>query len=120
MTALIADLKDRGLLDDTLVVWMGEFGRTPKTHDKSGSRNHYDKAWSTVLFGGGAPGGAVVGKTDDKAAEVVERPVSGPDFMATVLTLLGIDPAKHLHAGSRPVRTVAPGAMPVPEIVGKR
>ena len=119
MTALLADLTDRGLLDDTLVVWMGEFGRTPKTHDKSGSRNHYDKAWSTVLFGGGVPGGAVVGKTDDRAAEVVARPVSGPDFMATVLSLLGIDPTKDLHAGSRPVRTTAPGAKPISEVVGK-
>ena len=118
-TALLTDLKDRGLLDDTLVIWMGEFGRTPKTHDKSGSRNHYDKAWSTVLFGGGVPGGAVVGKTDDKAAEVTDRPVSGPDFMATVLMLLGIDPAKELHAGSRPVRTTAPGAKPISEAVGK-
>jgi uncharacterized protein (DUF1501 family) len=118
MHALITDLKDRGLLDDTLVIWMGEFGRTPKSHDNYGSRNHYDKAWSTVLFGGGAPKGAVIGKTDDKAAEVVNRPVSGPDLMATVLTLLGIDPAKDLHAGSRPVRTVAPGGKALGEIVG--
>lgn len=118
MHALITDLKDRGLLDDTLIIWMGEFGRTPKTHHASGARNHYDKAWSTVFFGGGVPGGAVVGKTDDKAAEVIERPVSGSDFMATVLKLLGIDPNLELHAGNRPVRAAAPGGKPVEEITG--
>lgn len=114
--ALLTDLEDRGLLDDTLVIWMGEFGRTPKTHDGFGSRNHYDKAWTTVLFGGGIKGGQVIGKTDAKAAEVVERPVSGPEFMATVLSLLGIDPAGDQHAGSRPVRTVAPGGVPIKEL----
>ncbi|MCE9529996.1 MAG: DUF1501 domain-containing protein [Planctomycetes bacterium] len=119
MTALITDLKDRGLLDDTLIVWMGEFGRTPKTHGNPSLRNHYDKAWSTVLFGGGAPGGAIIGKTDDKAAEVIEHPVSGPDFIATVLTLLGIDPTKDLHAGSRPVRITATGANPIAKVVGR-
>jgi uncharacterized protein (DUF1501 family) len=119
MHALITDLKDRGLLEDTLIVWMGEFGRTPKSHGAPSLRNHYDKAWSTVLFGGGSPGGAIIGKTDDKAAEVVERPVSGPDFMATVLTLLDIDPSKDLHAGSRPVRTVAPGGKAIEKVVGK-
>lgn len=55
-----------------------------------------------------------------KSAEVVDRPVSGPDYMATVLTLLGIDPTKDPHAGSRPVRTVASGGKAVPEVVGKR
>lgn len=118
MHALITDLKDRGLLDDTLIIWMGEFGRTPKTHHASGARNHYDKAWSTAFFGGGVPGGAVIGKTDDKAAEVIDRPVSGPDFMATVLKVLGIDPNLELHVGSRPVRAAAPGGKPVSEITG--
>lgn len=118
MHALITDLKDRGMLDDTLIIWMGEFGRTPKTHHASGARNHYDKAWSTVFFGGGVPGGAVVGKTDEHAAEVTDRPVSGPDFMATVLKLLGIDPNLELHAGNRPVRAAAPGGKPVEEITG--
>lgn len=118
MHALITDLKERGLLDDTLVIWMGEFGRTPKTHHASGARNHYDKAWSTVFFGGGAPGGSIVGKTDVKAVEVVDRPVSGPDFMATVLKLLGIAPELELHAGNRPVRAAAPGGEPIAEITG--
>lgn len=115
MTALLTDLIDRGMLDDTLVVWMGEFGRTPRCA-ADGSRQHYDKAWSTVLFGGGVRGGQIIGRTDERGAEVVERPVSGPEFMATVLSLLGLDPASDLYAGARPVRMVAPGGEPIKEL----
>src|SRR5262249_53119315 len=75
MAALIADLKDRGLLKDTLVIWMGEFGRSPG-HGK----NHYAKAWSTVLAGAGLKVGQVVGKTDNKGGEVKQRPISAGDF----------------------------------------
>lgn len=114
--ALLSDLIERGMLEDTLVVWMGEFGRTPRTHDGAGSRNHYDKAWSTVLFGGGVRGGQVIGRTDHHAAEVVDRPISGPQFMATVLSVLGLDPASDLHAGNRPVRMTAPGGEPIAEL----
>jgi len=116
ISALLTGLKERGLLDSTLVVWMGEFGRTPKTGE-AGSRQHFDKAWSTVLFGGGVPGGLVVGKTDEKGNEVTEKPVSGPEFIATVLNVLGLDPASDLHAGSRPVRMVAPGGTPIKEVI---
>lgn len=116
MTALLEDLSVRGMLDDTLIVWMGEFGRTPRCHDASGARNHYDKAWSTVLFGGGVRGGQVIGRTDANAAEVVDRPVSGPEFMATILDILGLDPTSNLHAGSRPVRMIAPGGVPIREM----
>jgi hypothetical protein len=89
MSALVSDLHERGLLDSTLVVWMGEFGRTPKC--TGGGRNHWSKAWSSVLIGGGIRGGQVVGQTDRSGAEVVDRPVSVPDFLATVCTVLGID-----------------------------
>src|SRR6185312_7836944 len=75
MATLIADLKERGLLETTLVIWMGEFGRTPG-HGK----NHFAKAWSTVLAGAGVKGGQVVGKSDDKGGDVSDRPVSAPDF----------------------------------------
>lgn len=115
MTALLTDLVDRGMLDDTLVVWMGEFGRTPQC-SPGGARQHFDKAWSTVLFGGGVRGGQVIGRTDAKGGEVVDRPVSGPDFMATVLSLLGLDPTSDLYAGARPVRMVAPGGEPIKEL----
>lgn len=95
MSALLDDLHERGLLDSTLVVWMGEFGRSPQCGDDvGGGRQHYNKAWSTVLFGGGLKGGQVIGKTDGKAAEVIDRPVSVVDFMATICSLLGIDHRK--------------------------
>ena len=90
MAALIDDLNERGRLDSTLIVWMGEFGRSPHI-TSGGGRNHWARAWSSVLAGGGIRGGQVVGKTDRDAAEVVERPISVVDFLATVCTILGID-----------------------------
>ena len=92
MSALVDDLQKRGLLDTTLVVWMGEFGRTPQCG--GGGRNHWAKAWSTVLVGGGIKGGQVIGKTDRDAAAVAERPISVTDFLGTVCTVLGIDYTK--------------------------
>jgi uncharacterized protein (DUF1501 family) len=78
------------LLDSTLVIWMGEFGRSPQI-TSGGGRNHWARAWSTVLAGGGIRGGQVVGRTDRDAAEVVDRPVSVTDFLATVCSILRID-----------------------------
>jgi hypothetical protein len=95
MAALIDDLKQRGLLDTTLVVWMGEFGRTPQV--TGDGRNHWSKAWSTVLAGGGIRGGQVIGRTDRDAAAVVDRPISVTDFLGTVCTILGIDYKKKNH-----------------------
>jgi hypothetical protein len=89
MAGLTTDLKSRGLLDTTLVVWMGEFGRTPQC--TGGGRNHWSRAWSSVMIGGGIKGGQVVGKTDRDGAAVADRPISVPDFLATVCTILGID-----------------------------
>ena len=74
-SALIRDLIDRGLLDDTLIIWMGEFGRTPRINRNAG-RDHYAKAWSTRMIGGGIRGGQTVGATDWAAREVIDRPVS--------------------------------------------
>jgi hypothetical protein len=95
MAALITDLKIRGLLDSTLIVWMGEFGRTPQC--TGGGRNHWSRAWSTVLIGGGIRGGQVVGRTDRDGATVVDRPISVPDFLGTVCTILGIDYKQKNH-----------------------
>lgn len=92
MAALVEDLHERGRLDSTLVIWMGEFGRAPQV--TSGGRNHWARAWSSALVGGGIRGGQVVGRTDPHGAEVVERPISVTDFLATVCTLLGIDYAR--------------------------
>ena len=120
MAALIGDLRATGQLDSTLVIWMGEFGRTPQITSKAGTpgRNHYPRAWSSVLFGGGVPGGRVVGKTDKEGAEVVERPISGLDFLATVCTILGIDYTKENATPiGRPIRIVEKGAKPIQELL---
>jgi hypothetical protein len=88
--ALITDLKERGMLDDTLVVWGGEFGRTPMSQGGDG-RDHHIKGFSYMLAGGGIKGGMTYGATDDLGYAVQESPVAVPDFHATMLHLLGID-----------------------------
>jgi uncharacterized protein (DUF1501 family) len=119
MSQLIIDLRDRGLLDDTLVIWMGEFGRTPRISNRGTQpgRDHYPKAWSLLMMGGGLPGGRVVGKTDVEGAVVTERPVSCIQFMATVCKALGIDHTKMNNTpNGRPVRIVERGGEPVAEV----
>jgi len=95
--ALITDLKQRGLLKDTLVVWGGEFGRTP-TRDRNGNdnpgRDHNNKAFSVWLAGGGVKGGTVYGTTDEFGARANENPVHVHDLHATILNLLGFDHTK--------------------------
>src|SRR5262249_9197719 len=88
--SLMNDLKSRGLLDSTLIVWMGEFGRTPTINGARG-RDHYPNAWSTVLAGGGIKGGQAVGKTSADGTTIEERPVEVPDFLSTVCLALGLD-----------------------------
>jgi hypothetical protein len=117
MSTLIADLDARGLLDSTLVVWMGEFGRTPRVNAQGG-RDHYGRAWTSVLFGGGVRGGQIIGRTDPTGATVADRPITALDFMATLCTLLGLDPNHHNMVGDRPVRTVDRGFTPIRELVG--
>jgi uncharacterized protein (DUF1501 family) len=117
MATLITDLKDRGLLDSTLVIWMGEFGRSPVKGE-----NHYPRAWTTVLAGGGLRTGRVVGKTDEKGKQpggtVVERPISAADFFATICKALGIDPQKEVMApGDRPMRLVEKTARAIDELL---
>jgi uncharacterized protein (DUF1501 family) len=120
MSQLIVDLKERGLLDSTLVIWMGEFGRHPAITSKNGNsagRQHYPRAWTTVLVGGGIKGGQVIGKTDKEGAEIVEKPISGPDFLASVCKVLGIDYAKQNQTPiGRPIRIVDKGANPIQEL----
>ena len=106
MSSLVGDLAERGLLESTLVIWMGEFGRSPQVNN-NGGRDHYAKAWSSVLFGGGIPGGQTVGQTDAHGAEVKVRPIAAADFMATVCRILGIDYTKEILApNGRPIRIV--------------
>ena len=98
--ALLADLKQRGLLDSTLVIWGGEFGRTPmveirKTSDpENAGRDHHPLAYSMWLAGGGIKGGQVVGKTDDLGFNIVEDKVHVHDLQATILNRLGFDHTK--------------------------
>jgi hypothetical protein len=108
MSALLDDLRSRGLLDSTLIVWVGEFGRTPKIRPlPGGGREHYSDAWTTLLAGAGLKAGQVIGRTDASGAKVEERPVSAADFMATICLALGIDPHKKLDApNDRPIPIV--------------
>ena len=116
-SSLVRDLSDRGLLDDTLIIWMGEFGRTPRVN-RNGGRDHYSKAWSTMLIGGGIRGGQVVGATDDEGREVIDRPVSVADFMATVCRILGIDHTREVIAtNGRPIRIVDKNEQLVSEVL---
>jgi hypothetical protein len=93
-SALILDLEARGLLDETLVLWMSEHGRTPRidSKPKGAGRHHWSKAYSAAFAGGGVARGRVVGSTDRQGGEVRETPVSPKDILATTFHLLGIDP----------------------------
>lgn len=91
MSALLLDLERRGIANDTLVVWMGDFGRTPRINADDG-RDHHPAAWTAVLAGGGIRGGTVHGETDADGAKVVKDPVTVPDLMATIATAIGMNP----------------------------
>jgi RNA polymerase sigma factor (sigma-70 family) len=91
--ALLGDLKDRKLLDTTLIVWMGEFGRTPRIN-QAGGRDHWCQGFSAVLAGAGIKGGQAIGKTSDDGSKIEERPVTPAEFFATALQALQIDPTR--------------------------
>jgi hypothetical protein len=97
-TALLEDLAQRGLLDGTLVVAMGEFGRTPHLNAQGG-RDHWPGVWSVLLAGGGVCGGQVIGASDRIGAEPRDRPVTPAQLVATIYHALGVDPATRLPAG---------------------
>jgi hypothetical protein len=118
-SALLTDLESRGLLQDTLVVWMGEFGRDPKINSKDAKagREHYARAWTTVLAGAGIKVGQVIGKTSADGSTVEERPITAIDYMATLCAILGIDEAKeNTTPDGRPIRIVDKGASAVTEL----
>ncbi|HEX6963119.1 MAG TPA: DUF1501 domain-containing protein [Lacipirellula sp.] len=89
MSALVDDLAQRGLLENTVILWMGEFGRTPRINETAG-RDHWARSWSAVLGGGGIPGGRVIGATNEDGTQVTSEPYSSEDLMATVCQALGI------------------------------
>jgi hypothetical protein len=109
MATLIDDLKERGLLDDVMIVTLAEFGRTPQINASLG-RDHFASAWSsTITGGGGIKGGSVYGKTDDKGNKVVAEQVDAGSLFATIYSALGINPEKNYYVGSRPIPLVNPG-----------
>jgi hypothetical protein len=114
---LMQDLKDRGLLETTLVVWMGEFGRTPRINGNAG-RDHYPNAWSVVLGGGGIRGSQAFGRTSADGDAVEERPLTVPDLLATVCRALGVDHLKQNRSNiGRPIRIVNKSARPAAEVL---
>jgi hypothetical protein len=102
LSSLVRDLEQKKLLDKTLIVVSTEFGR-PAQFDGGGGRGHHSKTFSVVMAGGGLQNGKPIGVTDELGMTITERPVSVPDLHATVHWSLGIDPAKELHDGDRPV-----------------
>lgn len=94
LAALLDDLAGRGLLQETLVVWMGDFGRTPRISKPWASRDHWPGANAVLLAGAGLPGGQVFGATDRHAAEVIADPVTPADLTATMLSALGMNPSQ--------------------------
>ncbi len=117
VAALVSDLKQRGMLERTLVVVLGEFGRTPKIN-KDGGRDHWSNAMSVMFAGGHTPGGQVVGATDRQGYAAVERVLSPENFVSTIYRKLGIDPGQVMYSPEgRPVHLVS-DATPIAELMG--
>ena len=107
--SLVADLKAKGMLDRTLVVWMGEFGRTPKINPNAG-RDHFPRVFNMALAGGGIKGGQVIGASNPDGTDVKDRPVSVVDLMASFCHALKIDPKKeNMSPQGRPIKIVDGG-----------
>lgn len=109
MSTLIDDLKERGLLEKTLIITVGEFGRTPNINPSLG-RDHFASAWSASLTGCGIKGGTVFGKTDEDGHKVADGEVGAPELYATIFEAIGIDHERHFtHLGARPIPLTEPG-----------
>jgi Protein of unknown function (DUF1501) len=120
MGSLIEDLAQRGLLEKTLVVWMGDFGRTPRINQDAG-RDHWARSWSVVIGGCGIKGGQVIGKTSDDGTLVTERPLDTPDLLATCYRALGIPiDRQYTTPNGRPYWVVDrdANAQPISELIG--
>ena len=117
IAALIADLKEQGMLERTLVIALGEFGRTPKINDRGG-RDHWSNAMSVMFAGGGTPGGQVIGATDRQGYAAIERILAPENFVSTVYAKLGIDPGQMMYTpDGRPVHLVS-NETPIDELMG--
>lgn len=117
--ALVTDLEQRGLLDSTLVLMMGEFGRSPVINKDAG-RDHWTSVMSMLAAGGGMPHGHVIGATDARGAEIKSAPVRPQDLAATTFQHLGIDLASHwVNPRGRPIPIVVEGGRPIPELASR-
>lgn len=117
IAALIEDLKNQGMLERTLVIALGEFGRTPKVNERGG-RDHWSNAMSVMFAGGGTPGGQVIGATDRQGYAAIERVLAPENFVSTVYRKLGIDPGQMLYTPEgRPTHLVSDKA-PISELMG--
>lgn len=117
MAQLMQDLRSRGLLKDTMVVCMGEFGRTPRINANNG-RDHYPKTWSAVVGGAGIKGGQVFGATTPDGMEVKDNPVTIADLYRTLGHAFGLDTQQVNFAGARPINLVDKAGQLVPQILG--
>ena len=116
MATLTDDLKERGLLDDVMIVTLAEFGRTPGINASLG-RDHFASAWSMTMTGGGIVGGSAYGKSDPKGNTVVAEEVNPANLFATIYSALGVNPHKNYYVGSRPVPLVEPGTEPIKAVL---
>ena len=116
MSALVDDLKARGMLENTLIVTLSEFGRTPQINPSLG-RDHFASAWSASLTGCGIRGGSVYGKSDPDGKTVVEGEIGAAELFATIFQALGIDHQKEYHVGARPVPLTDIGTKPIREVL---
>ena len=108
---------DRRLLDTTTIVWMGEFGRTPRINQNAG-RDHWPRSWSVVVGGGGMKNGQVVGATDKDGVDIVDHPIGVMDLIATLTKTMGINLAtQYTTPRGRPIKVVD-GGQPIKELVG--
>ncbi|WP_010585069.1 DUF1501 domain-containing protein [Schlesneria paludicola] len=116
-SSLLSDLKSRGLLESTLVVCQGEFGRTPKINNNTG-RDHWPASWAVALAGGGLQTGKTIGSTNEDGTTVADQRVSAPDLIATIAKSVGVDPQKqNMSNVGRPIRVAAPDAKPILELL---
>lgn len=115
MSVLLEDLHQRGLLDSTLVVAVGEFGRTPKLN-RQGGRDHWTGVWSALIAGCGFPGGQVLGASDPHGASPIDRPIHPAELVATIYAVLGIDPQSEVTLADGTPWKLVPDAAPLMEV----
>ncbi len=115
VATLVADLKDRGLLDKTLIVWVGEFGRTPRINPRTG-RDHWPRNFNALVAGGGIKGGQVIGETSKDGTSIISDPVTVPDLFSSICKSLRVDPAKeNMSPIGRPLKIVD-GGQPIEKL----